>query len=173
MSLALHIVPASPAQATAIADLVNQAYRPDAHTAGWTHETGLVAGARINAEQVAALMAGTGTILLAWQGEHVVGCVHVQPQDGQCTVGLLATQPAQQNRGLGKQLLAAAEQLAQTRYAATQCHMSVLAARPELLAYYERRGYRRTGGQYPYPVSAGVGAPCRPDLQVLELAKDL
>lgn len=157
-----------------IAALVNQAYRPDAAAAGWTHESALVAGARVSASQVAEMIAGKGVVLLACEGPHIVGCVHVEEADnGACAIGMLATLPSQQNRGLGKRLLAAAEAWAVTHYAATAFKMSVLSARPELLAYYERRGYYRTGVVTAYPLDADVGTPLTADLQVLELRKQV
>ncbi len=158
--------------APSIAALVNQAYRPDTTAAGWTHESALVAGARVSALQVAEMIASKGVVLLACEGLQIVGCVHVeQVEGGACAIGMLATLPAQQNRGLGKRLLAAAEVWAVRHYGATAFKMSVLSARPELLAYYERRGYHRTGAVTAYPLDAGVGTPLTTDLQVLELRK--
>lgn len=162
---------AAPNEAHHIADLVNQAYRPDFGERGWTHEAELVSGARTNAEQVAKLIDSAGAILVACDGHAILGCVHIEPSGLACYIGMLATHPSQQNQGLGKQLLAAAEAFAITRYGATCYKMSVLSSRPELLAYYERRGYQLTGTCSPYPVDAGVGQPRGLELQVLSLVK--
>ena len=51
--------------------------------------------------------------------------------------------------------------------------MSVITVRPELVAYYERRGYRRTGELHPFPSGAGASRPVVEDLQLETLAKDL
>ena len=40
----------------AIVQLVNRAYRPAPNQQGWTHEANLVAGARINTQQVVDLI---------------------------------------------------------------------------------------------------------------------
>ncbi len=154
-----------------IALLVNKAYRPDSGERGWTHESELVSGQRINTEQVASLMNEHGSILVAHERGNLLGCVHVERADSYCYIGMLATMPSQQNQGLGKKLLAAAEDLAVSRYGAQGFKMSVLSSRPELLAYYERRGYRLTGSNQPYPAEAGVGRPLNENLQVLELLK--
>jgi len=154
-----------------IAALVNLAYRPGPAQRGWTHEAELVSGARVSVAQVGALIAGGGAVLVTCDGQVVVGCVHIEPAGDICGIGMLATHPAWQDRGLGRALLAAAEALAVSRFAATGFSLSVLSARPELLAYYERRGYRPTGARSPYPVDAGVGSPRVRGLEVIELLK--
>lgn len=154
-----------------IAALVNKAYRPDSTERGWTHEAELVSGARISTERVAELIDDNGTILIACEGQSIIGCVHIEQAGPSCYIGMLATSPVHQGQGIGKQLLAAAEEIAAARYGATSYKMSVLSSRPELLAYYERRGYRLTGATSPYPVDAGVGQPRSMDLRVLELLK--
>ena len=49
--------------------------------------------------------------------------------------------------------------------------MSILSHRPELLAYYQRRGYQLTGVTMPFPDDGNNGEPKRQDLQLLELEK--
>lgn len=154
-----------------IAHLVNKAYRPEPGERGWTHESELVSGQRISTEQVTSLMDEHGSVLVAYEGNSLLGCVHIERSSPYCYIGMLATIPYLQNKGLGKKLLAAAEKLAISRYGAQGFKMSVLSCRPELLAYYERRGYRLTGSAHPYPAGTGVGRPLNPNLQVLELIK--
>lgn len=162
---------ATPTDAVPISALVNRAYRPDPEARGWTHEAELVSGARTNAGQVLALFKDESTLLVMREASLIVACVHVERIDSACHIGMLATDPALQGQGLGHRMLAAAEDLARHRYNATQIKMSVLSSRPELLAYYQRRGYQLTGGVSPYPADAGVGTPNRRDLQVLDLIK--
>lgn len=164
-----------------IADLVNLAYRPGVDAGGWTHESGLIAGDRICAEQVRELFDHPGTVVLDDEGGVLRGCVHVEPcqlpaaETGPaCSrMGMLAVSPRQQRQGCGNTLLAAAEALAVARYEAQVIDMWVLSSRPELLAYYERRGYRLTGMQRPYPVALGVGQPRVAGLCLLGLSKML
>lgn len=170
MSLELRIASAN--EAGAIATLVNRAYRPSASDAGWTHETHLVAGDRITAAQVLALFAPNSVVLLLCDGAAIVACVHVQQgQPGTAYIGMLATNPALQAKGVGKQLLAHAETHAVAHFGAARFKMSVLSGRPELLAFYERRGYALTGEIGDYPVAAGVGEPLKDDMRVLSLMK--
>lgn len=84
---------------------------------------------------------------------------------------LLAVDPGRQCTGLGKRLLDYAERLAGGTWACSTIRMSVIAQRPELLAFYQRRGYRSTGAMTPYPVRAGVGSPIIDGMTVMTLEK--
>jgi len=86
---------------------------------------------------------------------------------------MLATEPSLQAQGLGKKMLSHAEQYAMAHFKAKVFRMSVLSSRTELIAYYERRGYARTGEVEGYPISAGVGLPLVDGLQVEGLVKKL
>lgn len=157
--------------ADAIASLVNQAYRPEGHDCGWTHEAALVSGLRISPAQVRALFR-VGSSVLVMRSEHgLLACVHIEQAGQACYIGMLATLPSTQNQGLGKAMLQAAEALATQQYGANRLKMLVLSSRPELQAYYERRGYTLTGHREPYPLYAGVGVPRRDDLIVMEMSK--
>lgn len=162
---------ATVADADAIAGLVNKAYRPASAERGWTHEADLVAGERTSAMQVAGLLRPDSTVLLLLVEDTVSACVHVERSADTCSIGMLATEPKWQNRGLGKRMLEHAERFAVEVYAARRLRMSVLSSRPELLAFYERRGYAGTGEQAAYPVGAGVGTPRSEALHVLSLEK--
>ena len=110
-------------------------------------------------------------LLLRQQGE-IVACVHVQADGPDAAgIGMLASEPRLQAQGLGKQMLQHAEQFAVQQLGARILRMSVLSSRPELLAFYERRGYQRTGELESYPLTAGVGQPLRADLHLLMLEK--
>ena len=52
--------------------------------------------------------------------------------------------------------------------------MTVIRQRAELIAYYERRGYRRTGEERPFPYGdQRFGLPRRPDLSFIVMEKAL
>jgi len=169
LPLKLHV--ACEADAKEIAALVNKAYRPTSQYAGWTHEANLIAGERTSTEQVRSLLHLQSTILLLRLGQEIVACVHVQNSQSGAYIGMLATNPAMQAQGLGKQMLRHAEAYAIDHYDVSVLKISVLTSRPELLAFYERRGYVLTGQVEEYPVSAGVGQPRIAGIQLLSLEK--
>lgn len=155
-----------------IASLVNSAYRPSPEDAGWTHEGNLVAGKRTTVDQVLSIFHKESTILvLCLESSEIVACVHVQCDQSEAHIGMLATNPKFQAQGLGKKILAHAETYAIQHFNASVLKMSVLSSRPELLAFYERRGYVLTGDVDEYPLSAGFGKPMVAGLHVLSLAK--
>jgi len=170
-ALSLELSIACKADAKEIAALVNRAYRPSSQEAGWTHEANLIAGERISTEQVLSLFHEQSTILLLRLGQDIVACVHVQGGQSSAYIGMLATNPTMQAQGLGKQLLLHAEAYAIEHYDASVLKISALSSRPELLAFYERRGYALTGQVEEYPESAGVGQPIVTGIQVLWLEK--
>lgn len=172
-ALPLKLSVACEADAKEIAALVNRAYRPSAQVTGWTHEANLIAGERISTDQVLSLFHELSTILLLRLGQDIVACVHVQGGQSGTYIGMLATNPAMQAQGIGKQMLLNAEAYAIEHYYASVFKMSVLSSRPELLAFYERRVYALTGQVEEYPLSAGVGQPIVTGIQVLSLEKSV
>jgi GNAT superfamily N-acetyltransferase len=68
----------------------------------------------------------------------------------------LCVDPDLQTEGLGRALIADAEDMAADAFGARTMEMTVIDAREELIAYYERRGYARTGELRPFPLPADV-----------------
>jgi len=160
----------------AIVRLVESAYRGEASRAGWTTEADLLDGQRTDATAVAEMLnAPQSTVLLAEDGGQLVGCCRLERRPGaEAYFGMFSVQPLQQGEGVGRQLLAEAERIARDDWAAATMIMTVIAQRAELIAWYERRGYRRTGETEPFPYgNARYGIPRRPDLVFAVLAKQL
>ncbi len=146
--------------AEAIVTLVNQAYRPDTGAVGWTHEANWVSGSRISVDQVMdLLLKPDSTILLEIVNSAIIACVHIEKHGNICDIGMLAVNPTLQVTGIGKQMLAHAEHYARTQYSAEKFAMFVVSSRIELIAFYVRRGYQKTGVVMDYPMTAGVGIP--------------
>ena len=163
---------ATPADAPALAALVNAAYRAIGGGRGWTSEADLFAGGRVRAPDVAAMIAGGGTVLLRRSAQSLVGCIAIEADGAEAVISMLAVDPARQASGLGRALLAEAEQWA-GRQGARLARMTVVEPRTELVAWYERRGYRRTGVEdFPYGDDR-VGRPLRDDLRFVVLEKSL
>lgn len=162
---------ASESDAAEIAILVNRAYRPAPHERRWTHEADLISGPRTSTTQVLSLFRPESCILVLSAGSKIIACVHLLNEKSSVYIGMLAADPALQAQGLGKQMLQHAERHAAAHFNASVFKMSVLSSRPELLAFYQRRGYVCTGEIEDYPVSAGVGQPIIEGLQVVALSK--
>lgn len=153
----------------ALAALVNRSYRSGE---GWTHEAELLDGSRISGEMLAQLFAEPNSHLeTVWQGAELLGCVHLR-NTSSCHLGLLTVDTARQQQGIGRLLLDRARELA-LGWKCPSILLTVIAQRSELVAYYERRGYRVTGRCFPFPYQEPVGRAKRHDLELLEMGLDL
>lgn len=158
--------------AEAIAQLVNKAYRPETGTAGWTHESDLVSGNRTGVSQVAEVMSKPDSVILVGlKDSEIVACVHIEKDGINSHIGMLAVSPILQGAGTGKQMLAHAERYASEIFGSDKFTMVVVSSRSELIFFYLRRGYQKTGSIMDYPLSAGVGTPKFSDLKTEALEK--
>lgn len=172
----------------ALKQLLDRCYR---QAEGWTHEADLVGGIRTTNAELASIVADpkhylfvypktdTGTREGIETGE-LLGCIAVDmqtqvPSTNSAYIGMFAVHPALQGAGVGHVILQAAETFANRHLTSKnqpyRLTMSILSHRPELLAYYERRGYQLTGVTIPFPEDGNNGQPKRQDLELLELEK--
>ena len=152
-STALQFRQATDSDAQSIVDLVNSGYRGDASRAGWTTEADYLVGARTDANEVRALIASRDTaILLCLMGDELVGSVHLQHIVDAAYLGMFVVKPSLQGQGIGKHFLQVSEAFVQKEWQVRRIQMTVITLRHELIAYYERRGYRRTGIFKPFPI---------------------
>ncbi|HEY4585930.1 MAG TPA: GNAT family N-acetyltransferase [Brevundimonas sp.] len=168
--------PATPDDVPALRALIESAYRGDSAKVGWTHEADLLGGQRTDEAELRDILADASRIiLLAEVDGALTGCVQVADQGrGLAYLGLLTVDPARQPGGLGRRLIDAAEAEAAARFAATRMEMTVIRQRAELIAWYERRGYRLTGETRPFPLDdPRFGLPRTRDLAFVVLEKPL
>lgn len=182
----------------ALEQLLNRCYR---QAEGWTNEADLVGGIRTTRDELLAVIndpkhyvfiypkTTTGERGSKETGE-LLGCIAVDIKDDVATnqragnqkayIGMFAVLPELQGLGVGHQILQAAETFAQRHLQSNiqasaqnpaRLTMSILSHRPELLAYYQRRGYQLNGNSMPFPVDGNNGEPKRQDLELLELEK--
>ncbi len=172
--MALSIAKAEKQDAEQIAALANAAYRGESSKQGWTTEADLLAGRRTETEEILRLIATDDSMfLLCKDGAELVGSVHLQKQADLVCLGMLAVRPSLQGRGVGKQLLLAAELAAQETWDVGKSVMTVIACRNELIAFYQRRGYRRTGVSKAFPVNPELWTPKVAELRLEILEKVL
>lgn len=176
--------------AEALSALVNSAYRGDSSRVGWTTEADLLGGQRTDPDALRESIEQGETmgdrVLLVHEAVQPSGpaggsaalaidaCVQLERHGDEAYLGMFTVRPTLQGGGLGRRLLAGAEQDARRRWGVTAVHMTVIAQRAELIAWYERRGYRATGETAPFPYGdARFGEPLQPDLHFVVLRKVL
>ncbi|MEW5834911.1 MAG: N-acetyltransferase [Pseudomonadota bacterium] len=166
---------ATAADIPAVVALVESAYRGESGLRGWTTETHLLDGQRTDAQDVGdAIARPDSLVLLAELDGALVSCCHLEKQDGAAYFGMFAVDPSRQTGGIGKQVIAEAERVARERWGVDRMRMTVIVQREELIAFYERRGYVRTGQSKPFPYGdERFGIPRRDDLRFEVLEKPL
>ena len=182
----------------ALEQLLNRCYR---QAEGWTNEADLIGGIRTTKDELLAVIADPKHYVFIYpktttgerDGEEtgeLLGCIAVDIKDEADTnqhagnkkayIGMFAVLPELQGHGIGHQILQAAETFAQRHLQSNtsksaqnsvRLTMSILSHRPELLAYYQRRGYQLNGNSMPFPIDGNNGEPKRQDLELLELEK--
>jgi len=157
MAVEITLKPASINDAENLNTLINDAYRGKQ---GWTKETDIVAGERSTIQGVRELIQNPAThLFVAIINGTIVACICVEQKENNAYIGTFAVSPAFQNQGIGKQVLNKVENYAVKQLGTKKLVMVVISQREELISFYERRGYRRTGEMSEYPVHLNVGIP--------------
>jgi GNAT superfamily N-acetyltransferase len=169
---------AAEADVPAVVSLVESAYRGEESLAGWTSEAELIGGQRTDAPAVAEIIASPGAhILLAFEDDALLAsCELREPGQpgGTAYFGMFAVRPTLQGGGYGRVVLAEAERTARDEFGASGLEMTVIRQRDALIAWYERRGYQRTGEMRPFPYGdERYGLPRVEDLEFAVLLKPL
>ena len=134
-----------------ITHLVNSAYRGEHSKNGWTTEADFFEGIRTNVEKLQETMNNPATFFLKYmENGEIKACVLLENQKTALYLGMLTVSPFLQGSGIGKKLLAAAESKAK-ELGLPKIFMTVISIRHELIAWYERKGYKSTGEIKPFP----------------------
>lgn len=172
----MHLEQATPDDLPALHALIESAYRGDSAREGWSHEADLLGGQRTDLAALEAIVADPAQHLLVLrEGDSLRACVLlVDKGHGLAYLGMLTVEPRRQATGLGRLILAAAEEHASVELAATRVEMTVIAQREELIGWYQRRGYTLTGESRPFPNDdPRFGLPKRDDLGFVVLERTL
>ncbi|MGW6458855.1 GNAT family N-acetyltransferase [Streptomyces sp. NPDC055078] len=155
--------------------LIHSAYRGDSSRDGWTTEADLLDGGRIDADGVREVISAPGSRLLTVERDgELIACCQLEHRGEAAYFGMFAVSPRLQGGGFGRRVLAEAERSARELWDVREMQMTVISVRDELIAWYERRGYRRTGRLSPFPYGDETfGVPLRDDLTFELLVKDL
>ncbi|MFF9525440.1 GNAT family N-acetyltransferase [Streptomyces achromogenes] len=166
---------ATDADVDALVALVESAYRGDSSRAGWTTEADILDGQRTDPEGVREVIKSPDSRLLTAELDgRLVACCQLEHRGDHAYFGMFAVSPALQGGGVGKAVLAEAERRCRQSWGVGEMHMTVISVRADLIAWYERRGYRRTGRTSPFPYGdERFGIPLRADLEFELLVKKL
>lgn len=166
---------ATPQDIPAVAGLINSAYRGEGSKIGWTTEADMLDGQRTDPETLAEIISDRkNVILLVFHSDGLVACVHLRRRKESAYLGLLTVSPVRQSAGIGKRLLHESEQWIKNVWHMKTVEIRVIGKRSELIAWYERRGYRLSGQKEPFPYGdERFGIPKVDDLEFVVMAKSL
>jgi len=149
--------------------LINRSYRGETAMKGWTTESHLLDGLRIDEETLTGYILDEDTVILKCSNDdEVLGSVYLNKNNGGLYFGMLTVDPDKQNTGTGKLLLKHVEWYAREQNC-KRVHMTVISVRDELIAWYERHGFTKTGEVKPFPTDTKFGIQKQPlELLIME-----
>jgi GNAT superfamily N-acetyltransferase len=153
--------------------LVNSAYRGEDSKKGWTTEAHLLDGLRIDEETLTSYFDNDKVILLKNTDEsgQITGTVYLEVRRPSLYIGMFSVSPLLQGKGVGRGLLANAENIAGW-VGCNVLTMTVISTRLELISWYERRGFKATGEIVPFHDGTKFGVP-KQHIELIVLEKSL
>ena len=136
------------ADVEALVRLINSAFRV---------EQPFIEGDRTNPDGVRAYLE-KGKFFLAEDAAGLTGCVYVELRGDRGYLGLLGVEPHRQGTGLGRKLMAAAEDFFR-QAGCVAVDLRIVSARTPLPSFYRHFGYRETGTA-PFAPDAPAKVPC-------------
>lgn len=163
---------ADKSDAEVVAALVNSAYRGESSHQGWTTEADILGGQRTDSEQILKMILNPQAIILLSylnnsenekNNQALVGCCFLEniAEARTAYFGMFAISPKIQAAGIGKKMIAYAEQFVRDHWGACFMEMTVITLRKELIDWYERRGYQFTGELREFPGDPAFGIQLR------------
>ncbi|KKY35154.1 putative gnat family [Diaporthe ampelina] len=168
---------AAPEDAAQIQNLIQSAFRAADTRAKWTGSAELASQFHISVDEVlASISKPDRAVLVATDpatGNPVASVEAFRRDPGLARLSMLAVDSAYQRGGLGRRVLARAEDHCRRAWGSRRLGLNALSTREELIAWYVRCGFRRTGETSAFPRERFAGLELPEDLCFVELEKDL
>lgn len=164
--------------APSIQELVQSAFRAEDTRKDWTADMSLGRNFSVKTEEVLATIAHPDkAILIALTDDHfenLVASIEISKRgNDHARFSMISVGQAYQQAGVGRRVLAYAEQYCQENWGSLAFELNALSTRQELIAWYERRGYRKTGETSAFPVEKFPSLALPEDMCFVELEKAL
>lgn len=164
---------ASKEDINSIVAIVESAYRGDSSRLGWTTEADFIDGQRTDAQEVIEILEKDNQVLILGEEDgQIFASVQLNKSSDHAYLGMFAVDPTMQGKGIGLSLLKYAEEFVQKEWSSQGLRMSVISIREELIAWYARHGYVKTGQITSFPYEEPrYGIPNRDDLVLERMEK--
>ncbi|KAJ5946760.1 N-acetyltransferase GNAT family [Penicillium verhagenii] len=153
----LHFRIATPNDAPSIQQLVQSAFRAEDSRKDWTADMELGKSFTVSVEEVQTVITNPDSvILLAFTKDHdrenlVASVYTVKRQNNSARFSMVAVNQNYQQAGVGRRLLAYAEEYSRQTWGVTKLALNALSTRQALIAWYLRQGYQKTGEESLFP----------------------
>lgn len=169
--------------AAQIQNLIQSAFRTEDTRARWTGSTELASQFHISVDEVLAnINKPDYTVLVATDPTNSsndgaivasVECVRQRTATDLARLSMFAVDSSRQRSGLGRAVLARAEDYCRREWGVTRLGLNALSTREELISWYVRCGFERTGATSAFPRERFPALDLPEDLCFVELEKDL
>jgi ribosomal protein S18 acetylase RimI-like enzyme len=156
--------------------MVQSAFRAEDSRPSWTADMDLSLRFHIDVEEVITqITKPDGAILIATDSNGaLVGSIEISKRSADLArFSMLAVDQHHQRGGIGRQILAYAEDYCRQAWGVEKLGLNALSTRQELILWYIRCGFQKTGELTPFPYDRFNGMALPDDLCFVELEKDL
>lgn len=168
---------ATPDDAPQIQNLIQSAFRAEDTRSRWTGSTELASQFHISVDEVLANMTKPDcAVLVATDpstGALVASVEAFRRTADLARLSMLAVDSTYQRGGLGRRVLAHAEDYCRRTWGVGKLGLNALSTREALISWYVRCGFRRTGETSAFPRERFAEMDLPEDLCFVELEKDL
>ncbi|EPE26282.1 Acyl-CoA N-acyltransferases (Nat) [Glarea lozoyensis ATCC 20868] len=166
---------ATPNDAPGIQNLVQSAFRSEDSRPDWTADMKLGASYSISVEEIENQITkpDSATLLALDANDMLVASVAISKRGNLARLANVVVDPSQQQGGIGRRLLEHAEDYGRREWGARKFGLNALSTREQLILWYTRRGYEKTGEVSAFPVEKFRNLDLPDDLCFVEMEKTL
>ncbi|KAF4979254.1 hypothetical protein FZEAL_4499 [Fusarium zealandicum] len=162
--------------AAQIQQLIQAAFRAEDSRENWTGDMGLASGFSIGVEEITPGITNPNSdVLIATDdnGQLVGSITVVKRGTDVARLALLAVDQKLHRGGIGRQVLTYAQDYCRREWGVKKLGLNALSTRQELIAWYMRFGFRKTGEESPFPYERFSDRALPDGLCFFEMEKDL
>ncbi|KAJ5175668.1 Acyl-CoA N-acyltransferase [Penicillium canariense] len=140
--------------AVKLQQLIESAFRAEDSRQGWVGSSDLASRFHIEVKDISAVIINPATAFLVASDDYgaILGSIGVSKRAlDRARLFMLAVEPQHHRGGIGRQVLAYAEDYCQRTWDSKIVELNALSTREALISWYLRRGYRKTGDSAPFP----------------------